>query len=99
MSDTAKDKMMKKFEKLPPTWKDTVESYDDEELKKEIINCQATVNETEYDMDSDVKLQSLKEDVKVLSSGYKDVIKTENLKVKYCWHLRKSRGQKPDEQK
>lgn len=97
MSDKAKDKLMKKFDKLPVTWKDTIESYDDEELKKEILKCQATVNETEYDMDNDEKLQSLKEDVKTLAGGYKEVINLEKLKATYCWHLRKTRGVKTDD--
>ena len=92
MSSKAMDKLMKKFEKLSSTWKDSAESFNNDELKVEILKCQQTVDETEQDMEADEKLQSLKQDVKDLSGGYKDVIKEQKLRVKYCWHLLRSRG-------
>lgn len=82
------------WKKLPATWQDTsfVDSKDNDELKKDIMKSEHLVSDTEKDMDADIKLSTLKEDLKDLKGGYMDVINSERAKIKYSLFLLKCRG-------
>jgi len=90
MSDETFSKKLDKL--LPKNFKENAESKTNDELLKEILKSSHVQADTEKDRDSDNKLATLREDVKLLSSAYKEVINCENAKIKYCLFLLKSRG-------
>jgi hypothetical protein len=83
----------KRFEKhLPENFKENSESKSNDELLKEILKASHAQADTEKDMLADAKLSALKEDLKALNGGYRDLLACENSKIKYCLFLLKSRG-------
>lgn len=90
--DDGSDFPEKLLKKLPTGFTDTVEGYSTEELERQILTSEKALSETETEMEGDDKLFAAKEEVKLLSSGYKEVIGTEKAKIKYCLHLMKNRG-------
>jgi hypothetical protein len=83
----------KKWEKkLPGDFKDAAEAKSNDELLKEILKSAGIMSDLEKDMDNDAKLQSLKEDLKALSGGYKDELNSEQAKINYCLFLLRQRG-------
>lgn len=78
--------------KLPEGFKDTAESMSTDELQKEILKSEGMVADTEKEMDDDQKLNSLKEDLKLLVGAYKESINAAKAKTKYCLHLMRLRG-------
>lgn len=83
------EKVLKKF---CDGFKDAAESKNNDELQKEIMKAEAIISDLEKDMSADVKLQTLKSDLKDLKGGYNDSIKAEKAKSKYAIFLLKSRG-------
>lgn len=81
-----------KYEKLISDWVGTAEAMDTDGLKKTIVDCQKSISETGLDMENDEHLNSLREELKIVTGGYKDVIKREDAKTRFCVHLLKSRG-------
>lgn len=84
-----------KYEKViksMPEFKDTADSSDVETLKKMIVQCEGNIYSCEQDKAADVKLNAAKELVKDLGSGYRDAIKVQTAKIKYCLHLLESKG-------
>lgn len=78
--------------KLPSGYQDNTDGKTNDELLKEILKASHVQADTEKDMENDDKLLSLRDDLKILSGGYKDVIAEQNAKIKYCLFLLKSRG-------
>lgn len=84
----------KKWEKkLPDGFKDIADSLKTEEIRDRIMKCESVIMDTEREMAEDEKLAALKEAVKDLSGGYRDVLLTEMAKIKYCMYTLASRGQ------
>lgn len=83
------DKWLKK---LPTGYTDTAETMSTEELQKEILKAEGSIADTEKDMEGDVKLTSLKDDLKELTGGYRDLIARDKAKTRYCLHLLRLRG-------
>lgn len=77
---------------LPTGWKDSAETYSEEELKDTIVKCQQDVQEVEGDMEQDEHLNALKQEIKDVSGGFRDAIKTFEAKKRYCAHLLRLRG-------
>ncbi len=80
------------FSKLDGDFIIKVESLTSEELEKAVLSAEGIISDTEKEMADDEKLTVLKEDVKLLSSGYKEVINAEKAKTKYCLHVMRLRG-------
>lgn len=85
-------KIEKVIKKLPSGFVDEAAGMDEEQLRSAIIDADASVRETEMTRDSDETLAAAKENVKDLSSGYRDAISTQRAKVAYCLHLLEERG-------
>lgn len=83
----------KHAKRLPENYEEKVESLSKEELEAEILKAEKASSDCEHDMENDPKLNVLKEDVKILAGGYKEVIMAEKAKIKYCLFLLRSRGQ------
>lgn len=90
---SALDNFPKKLAKfLPDTFKDSVEGMSEEDLRKVIVDSSTTISEIEKDRDNDEKLNILKDDLKVLNSGYMELIKTQDAKRVYAVLTLKDRG-------
>lgn len=90
----------KKWNKLlSDSWKTTAESYDNDELKKKIVDAERAISDFEKDMEADQKLQSvktrlteLKEELKEMSADYMVPLKECQAQIKYSVHLLQQRG-------
>jgi len=78
---------------LSDTFKDAAPSMKEEELRDEIYKSEKTIAAVEQDMDNDIKLKTLKEDLKDLQGDYRKTIKAEQAKIKYSLYVLKNRGQ------
>lgn len=78
--------------KLPDGWMDGAEAMNTEELKKKLLECENTIVSTEKDMESDTRLAAAKEDAKLLSSGYKEVLTEQKAMIKTVVFILNSRG-------
>lgn len=85
-------KIEKVLKKLPAGFADDAAGMDEEQLRAAIVDADAAVRETEMARDADETLQSAKEHVRDLSSGYRDAITAQRAKVAYCLHLLEERG-------
>jgi hypothetical protein len=77
---------------LPENFSDEADSKKNDELQSIILKSSTAINELEKDMDNDAKLLALKEDLKHLMGGYKETMREEQAKIKYCLHLLRNRG-------
>lgn len=93
MSDDFSPKWERVLKKQGGDFMDSSESKSNEELQKQILKSQTVISDLEKDMENDTKLNTLKEDVKVLTSAYRDEMKLEQAKSNYCLWLLKNRGQ------
>ena len=85
-------KIEKVMKKLPPGFADEAGGMDEEQLRGTIVDADTVTRETEMTRDADDRLAAAKENVKDLSSGYRDVITAQRAKVSYCLHLLEERG-------
>lgn len=81
------------LKKLPENWTDTAESYDNDLLKKKVVEWEQAISVTEKDMEADADLTALKEQVKVDSEVYKKSITECQAMIRYAIFLLESRGQ------
>jgi len=82
-----------KFKKLVPgPFIDAVETMDDAEMDKSIIDCEKVIVETEKELDDDPKIKGTKELLKDLTMSRKDVLSVQKAKIKYVLHVMKQRG-------
>ena len=82
-----------KYAKLIAHLTESLDSMSTEDLKEAIVKSQKSISDVEKDMEADEHLKTLKEEIKDISSAFKDVIKVENAKSMYCVHLLRSRGE------
>lgn len=78
--------------KLPEGFMESAENMSNDELKQALLKAEGIVSDTEKDMENDSKLNTLKEDVKMLAGAYKDTISSEKAKSKFCLYVLRSRG-------
>lgn len=78
--------------KLPEGFFEAAQSMSAEELKTRLITSEQTVSSTEKEMDNDQKLNTLKEDVKLLSSGYREVLSAQKAVIRAVVFVLNSRG-------
>ncbi len=80
------------FTKLPEGYANNADSKSTEDLESDIMTATSAKAQAEEEMEADQKLNVLKEDVKLLQSGYTEVIKAEEAKVRYNMHVLRNRG-------
>lgn len=78
---------------LGEEWMNECDSASAEDLKKKIIDAEASIEEQERLRDSDQALKELKDKVKDLGGGYKDALFYQKAKIKYIMKTLESRGQ------
>jgi hypothetical protein len=72
-----------KFDALPQDFKDAVDTMSLDELKTRLSDVAKAEEENQSEMKADEPLNQLKEQVKVASSGYREVSKLNKLKRLY----------------
>lgn len=80
-------------DKLPENWAETAQTYDNETLKKKIVEYESAISSTEKDQEADADLTSLKEEVKEKSKVYKESISSCQACIRYSVYLLEQRGQ------
>lgn len=84
-----------KYAKILGDWgSEHADSLGPDELKKIIVDCQKSISDIEKDMEADERLKALKEEIKDLTGGFKDVQKRETAKTMYCVFRLRSLGEK-----
>jgi septation ring formation regulator EzrA len=69
-----------------------LEAADTEELNKRIAQASQAIHDTKAELNANPEYSQAKDDVKLLSSGFREVKKRQNAIVKVCLQLRKDRG-------
>lgn len=82
----------KKWQKLLGAFEQDAQSLSDDELKKCIVDTSNKVSEVEDAQDNDPDLNAAKDQVKEISTPYKELIREQQAKVRYCVFLLKDRG-------
>lgn len=78
--------------KLPDGFKDKAESFTNEELQRKIVEWSQAIDACEKDLENDSKLNALKEEVKSVTSIYKEPIQESQACIRYAVYLLKNRG-------
>lgn len=87
-----KDFPKKWASKLPSEYESKVTALEKEEIEEEILDAEDKITQTENIMEDDEKLKVLKSDLKDLVGGYRDVMKEQQAKIKFCMFTLHSRG-------
>lgn len=69
-----------------------LEAADTEELNKRIAQANEAIVSTKEELNKNSEYIQAKEDVKLLSSGFKEVKQRQNAIIKLCLNLRRDRG-------
>jgi F0F1-type ATP synthase membrane subunit b/b' len=69
-----------------------LEAADTEELNKRVAQASQAISDTKEELNKNLEYVQAKEDVKLLSSGLKEVKKRQNAIIKVCLNLRRDRG-------
>jgi hypothetical protein len=88
--------MIKLLEKLPPGYAEDVAVYSDEDVRGELVQCEANIHQVETEKAADEKLAGAKAIVKDLSAPYRDAISAQRAKIKYLLALLMERGKLPE---
>ncbi len=75
-----------------PEFRDMAEAASADELKKMIVMAEGNVYNIEKEKENDTKLNAAKELTKEHSAPYRDAIKTQKCKAKYCFFLLEGKG-------
>lgn len=80
------------FAELPESFKDALATADEQQLKDKLSEVAKSQEDNKSAMKADKDLNDLKEKVKVASSGYTEVTKTNKLKTKFVIRLLADKG-------
>ncbi len=69
-----------------------LEAADTEELNKRIAQASEAIASTKKELGENPEYVQAKEDVKLLSSGFREVKQRQNAIIKLCLNLRRDRG-------
>lgn len=87
------DKKLEKIEKV--LGKDSVDllaTSSVEDLKNIIVNANQAIKQAQEELEANPAYQELKENLKALSAGLKDVKKRQNALIQYSLHLTEQQG-------
>jgi len=91
--DTGPTLESKYLEKLPEGFWESAQSLSTDDLKKKLVEVEADISSTERDMKNDPKLLQAKEDVKLLTSSYKEILVPSKAVVKAIIAVLSDRGE------
>lgn len=69
-----------------------LEAADTEELNKRVAQASQAISDTKEELNKNLEYVQAKDDVKLLSSGFREVKKRQNAIIKVCLNLRRDRG-------
>jgi len=87
--------MQKLAKKIGPDGEDVLrelEAADTEELNKRVAQASQAISDTKEELNKNAEYVQVKEDIKLLSSGFREVKQRQNAIIKVCLQLRKDRG-------
>lgn len=82
-----------KYAKLIAHLSDSLDSMSTEDLKETIVKSQKSISDIEKDIEADEHLKALKDEIKDIVGGFRDVSKVEHAKSMYAVHLLRSRSE------
>lgn len=82
-----------KYAKLIAHLVDSIDSMSTEDLKETIVKSQKSISDIEKDIEADEHLKALKDEIKDIVGGFRDVSKVEHAKSMYAVHLLRSRSE------
>ena len=91
MPTTFPEKWAKLLKKMTD-FKGVADAADSDELKKIIISSEGNISTVEKSKEEDVKINAAKEIIKDLGGAYRDALKAQMTKIKYCLFLLEGRG-------
>jgi DNA-binding transcriptional regulator GbsR (MarR family) len=89
------DKKLKRISKV--LGKEELEDFNSAEFSKledSILQAVSSIKEAEDELEANPKYQELKENLKALSAGLKEVKKRQNAIISFCSHLMEEKGGK-----
>jgi hypothetical protein len=96
--DTQVELPKKILDALPEGWSEGANSMKEEDLKKEIVQCEGNLYVITQAKDGDTKLYAAREEVKGMLEPYREASKTQKAKITYALWLLESRGVNLDNQ-
>lgn len=78
--------------KLPEAYAETVQAMDAEEIKKRMFECEGNVYVIEDDLATNEKIIAAKDELKEMTSPYRESKAAENAKIKFCLWVLEERG-------
>ena len=82
----------KYLKKLPETFVETAESMKEEDIRKQIVQCEGNISTVEKAKEDDEKLNGAKSLVKDLAAPYNETKACENAKIRYLIYVLEGRG-------
>lgn len=82
-----------KYLKLISHLVEGLDSMSSDDLKEAVVKSQKSISDIEKDMEADEHLKALKEEIKDISNGFRDVSKLEHARSMYAIHLLRTRGE------
>lgn len=82
----------KLLEKIPEDLIEEIPRMTEDEIKERVIKSETVIVDISKEMEDDGKLAAIKEDLKALTGGYRDVVKAQEAIIKYCVYVLRSRG-------
>lgn len=86
------DKRLAKLEKILGLQIDELQGLDDAALKNAIVTAETAMKQARDELEANPKYQELKENLKALSAGLKDVKKHQNAVIEFSLHILEGRG-------
>lgn len=87
------DKQLERLEKtLGEETLAEMEAMSEEELKKAIVDANSSMKQVQEELDANPKYQEIKENLKAITQGKKDVNKRQRARIQYSLHLLESKG-------
>jgi hypothetical protein len=77
---------------LTDTFVSRAEAMEKDEMDTYVVECEMTIDATQKDVADDVKIQDLKEQLKYLREGYRDVLSKSQAEIKFLLYLMNCRG-------
>jgi len=82
-----KNKMKKLESILPEEMRNGLAQGQIDELKNTIVQCLGNIKQAKDELEENEQYQDLKESLKALSEGFREVKKFQNAKIEYCMVL------------
>lgn len=75
-----------------PNFMDDAAAWEEEEIKRKLMEYEKAISFTEQEMDNDLELGSVKEKLKELTAPYKETIKLNQAMIRYLVFVLENRG-------